>query len=228
MVVRPMGSFASTSDYHYQTMRVNVDLLRVIQLGLTFADESGELAEGVPTWQFNFRFSLGEDIYAQDSIDLLGRAGIDFAEHRERGIDVEHFGELLLSSGLVLTDEVKWVSFHSGYDFGYLIKLLTALPLPADEQQFFALMRQYFPVLFDVKQLMTVNDGLRGGLQRLADDLALERVGPMHQAGSDSLLTCAAFFRLRKSFFGGRLDERRFAGVLYGLGGAAPQALAAS
>ena len=57
--------------------------------------------------------------------------------------------------------------------------------------------------------------------------LALERVGPMHQAGSDSLLTCAAFFRLRKSFFGGRLDERRFAGVLYGLGGA-PQALAAS
>jgi hypothetical protein len=65
-------------------------------------------------------------------------------------------------------------------------------------------------------------------LSREQHDLALERVGPMHQAGSDSLLTCAAFFRLRKSFFGGRLDERRFAGVLYGLGGAAPQALAAS
>ena len=226
VVVRPMGSFASTADYHYQTMRVNVDLLRVIQLGLTFADENGELAEGVPTWQFNFRFSLGEDIYAQDSIELLARAGIDFAEHRERGIDVEHFGELLLSSGLVLTDEVKWVSFHSGYDFGYLLKLLTALPLPADEAQFFALMRQYFPVLFDVKQLMTVSDALRGGLQRLADDLALERVGPMHQAGSDSLLTCAAFFRLRKSFFGGRLDERRYNGVLFGLGGQPQQLLA--
>jgi CCR4-NOT transcription complex subunit 7/8 len=223
VVVRPMGSFASPADYHYQTLRVNVDLLRVIQLGLTFADENGELAEGVPTWQFNFRFSLGEDIYAQDSIELLARAGIDFGEHRERGIDVEHFGELLLSSGLVLTDDVKWVSFHSGYDFGYLLKLLTALPLPADEQQFFALMRQYFPVSFDVRQLMTVNDSLRGGLQRLADDLALERAGPMHQAGSDSLLTCAAFFRLRARFFGGRLDERRYSGVLYGLGGL-PQA----
>ena len=196
-----MGSFSSASEYHYQTLRVNVDLLRVIQLGLTFADEHGELAEGCPTWQFNFRFSLGEDIFAQDSVDLLTRAGIDFAEHRERGIEVEAFGELLLSSGLVLTEDVKWLSFHSGYDVGYLLKLLTALPLPADEAAFTQLLRQYFPTIFDVRQLMTASDGLHGGLQRLADSLGLERAGPMHQAGSDSLLTSAAFFRLRKVLF---------------------------
>jgi len=69
-------------------------------------------------------------MYAQDSIELLTRSGIDFAAHEERGIEVEAFGELLMSSGLVLRDGVKWISFHSGYDFGYLLKLLTAAPLP--------------------------------------------------------------------------------------------------
>ena len=52
-------------------------------------------------------------MYAQDSIDLLSKSGIDFKKHDEQGIDVETFGELLISSGLVLLDNVKWVSFHS-------------------------------------------------------------------------------------------------------------------
>ena len=41
------------------------DLLKIIQLGITFADENGELAADCPTWQFNFRFNLLEDMYAQ-------------------------------------------------------------------------------------------------------------------------------------------------------------------
>lgn len=51
-------------------------------------------------------------MYAQDSIDLLQKSGLDFKKHEDYGIDVEHFGELLMSSGLVLMDEVKWISFH--------------------------------------------------------------------------------------------------------------------
>jgi CCR4-NOT transcription complex subunit 7/8 len=58
VVARPIGSFRGSSDYHYQTLRCNVDLLRVIQLGLTLADAQGELAPGVCTWQFNFKFSI--------------------------------------------------------------------------------------------------------------------------------------------------------------------------
>lgn len=38
--------------------RCNVDLLRIIQLGLTLCNAQGELYEGNCTWQFNFRFSL--------------------------------------------------------------------------------------------------------------------------------------------------------------------------
>lgn len=40
--------------------------------------------------------------------------------------------------------------------------------------------------------------------------------GPCHQAGSDSLLTCATFRKLKEGFFNGSTDK--YAGVLYGLG----------
>lgn len=46
-------------------------------------------------------------------------------QKQRHGIDVFRFGEVLMTSGLVLMDEVRWISFHSGYDFGYLLKLLT-------------------------------------------------------------------------------------------------------
>ena len=35
--------------------RCNVDLLKIIQLGLTFLDSRGNMPQGVTTWQFNFR-----------------------------------------------------------------------------------------------------------------------------------------------------------------------------
>ena len=50
----------------------------------------------------------------------------------------------------------------------------------------------------------------------------MPRVGPMHQAGSDSLLTSATFFKLRTVFFDGVLDDAKYSGVLYGLGSSPP------
>ncbi len=58
MVARPVGSFKNPLDFHYQTLKCNVDLLKIIQLGLTFFRPNGDRLEGVCTWQFNFRFSL--------------------------------------------------------------------------------------------------------------------------------------------------------------------------
>lgn len=195
-----------------------MDLLKIIQLGITFANERGEVAPDCCTWQFNFSFNLREDLYAQDSIDLLRRSGIDFDRHEREGIDVHRFGELLMTSGLVLTDDVRWLAFHAGYDFGYLLKVLTCAALPEDEDAFFELLHAFFPGIYDIKHTMTTTTLMVGGLNRLAADLEVERVGPMHQAGSDSLLTAATFFRLREKHFGGTLDEKRFIGVLYGLG----------
>jgi hypothetical protein len=53
-----------------------------------------------------------EDMYAQDSIDLLQNSGIQFKKHEEEGIDPLDFAELLMTSGIVLMDNIKWLSFH--------------------------------------------------------------------------------------------------------------------
>lgn len=53
------------------------------------------------------------DMYAPDSIELLKKSGIDFKRHEDDGINVETFGELMITSGMVLFKDVKWVSFHS-------------------------------------------------------------------------------------------------------------------
>uniref|UniRef100_A0A182QQ84 poly(A)-specific ribonuclease n=1 Tax=Anopheles farauti TaxID=69004 RepID=A0A182QQ84_9DIPT len=198
VVARPVGEFRSSADYQYQSLRCNVDLLRIIQLGLTFMDDDGRTPSGFSTWQFNFKFNLSEDMYAQDSIDLLLNSGIQFKKHEEDGIDPLDFAELLMTSGIVLMDNIRWLSFHSGYDFAYLLKLLTDQNLPAEEGDFFELLRIYFPTIYDVKYLMKSCKNLKGGLQEVADQLELRRVGPQHQAGSDSLLTGMAFFKMRE------------------------------
>ena len=59
---------------------------------------------------------------------------------------------------------------------------------------------------------------LKGGLQDVADDLGVKRIGIQHQAGSDSLLTCCTFFKLKKVYFEDRLDDSRYSGRLYGIG----------
>lgn len=45
----------------------------------------------------------------------------------------------------------------------------------------------------------------------------LKRSGTQHQAGSDSLLTLSAFFRLRDSFFKGKIDPK-YTNTVYGIG----------
>lgn len=122
-------------------------------------------------------FFSSDDMYAQDSIDLLTNSGINFAKHEQFGIDVEVFGEVLTSSGLVLLDDVKWISFHSGYDFGYLLKVLTCHTLPVEESDFFTLLKTYFPCIYDIKFLMKSCKTLKGGLQEVADDLKVRERG---------------------------------------------------
>lgn len=42
----------------------------------------------------------------------------------------------------------------SGYDFGYLVKLLTDTRLPEEEHDFFQILNLFFPAIYDVKYLM--------------------------------------------------------------------------
>ena len=79
-----------------------------------------------------------------------------------------------------------------------MLKMLTNHHLPQEESEFFELLRIYFPTIYDVKYLMKSCKNLKGVLQEVADQLELERIGPQHQAGSDSLLTGMAFFKMRE------------------------------
>ena len=62
---------------------------------------------------------------------------------------------------------------HSGYDFGYFVKLLTGESLPTSEELFFEKLRKWFPTVYDVKFMMRACKVLKGGLQDVADDLGV-------------------------------------------------------
>jgi len=159
-------------------------------------------------------------MYAPDSYELLRNAGLDFARHAEFGIRPNDFAELMVTSGLVLTEEVEWITYHSGYDFGYFLKILTGAPLPYNESDFHSLLSIWFPSIFDVKYIhKQVDKSSKGGLKDVAEQLQVSRIGEQHQAGSDSLLTSAIFFKMKQTFFQpGTFDESVFKGHIYGFG----------
>uniref|UniRef100_A0AC35GAV5 Poly(A)-specific ribonuclease n=1 Tax=Panagrolaimus sp. PS1159 TaxID=55785 RepID=A0AC35GAV5_9BILA len=224
VVGTPTGAYRSKEEFQYNQIRCNVNILKLIQVGFCLTNAKGELPPDGDIWQFNFKFSMDEDMYAMESIDLLKRSGIDFARHQNEGISVEAFGSLLTTSGLVVNDDVTWLTFHSCFDFGYLIRSIIGGKLPKTEEEFFKMHKILFPRSFDVKMVLkskivqTAN--LRGGLQDIANQLNVERIGAQHQAGSDSLLTAQTFFALREKYFNEHWDTKspKLQGLLYGLG----------
>ena len=131
-------------------------------------------------------------------------------------MQMERFAECLTSSGLILNEDITWISFHGAYDFAYLLKILTNLPLPDNETMFLEQIQTYFPFYYDVRYLVK-KDNFRGSLTKLAQGLEINRIGSQHQAGSDSIVTSEIFFRLKKI---NDFDEVFIKGknVLFGLG----------
>lgn len=53
---------------------------------------------------------------------------------------------------------------------------------------------------------------------QVANELDVPRIGPQHQAGSDSLLTGQTFFKMKEMFFEDDIDDSKYCGHLFGLG----------
>ncbi|XP_012572540.1 probable CCR4-associated factor 1 homolog 11 [Cicer arietinum] len=108
-------------------------------------------------------------------------------------IDSARFGEMLIMSGLVFNKSVVWVTFHSAYDFGYLVKALTRQNLPDKLEDFLYVVRNFFgDNVYDIKHVVRFCNALYGGLERVASVLNVSRsrtIGEFHQTASDSLLT---------------------------------------
>lgn len=143
-IYTPFQSDNTNKDAGYRFIKANVDQLKQIQVGQTLSDENGETPSPVCTWQFNFKFNQGTDKYVADSINLQKDAGIDFKNLTEFGIDPLAFADQLTSSGLVLNDDIKWVTFHGSFDFAYLLKNLINSELPGTMDQFMDCLRQFF------------------------------------------------------------------------------------
>ncbi|KAI1720981.1 CAF1 family ribonuclease domain-containing protein [Ditylenchus destructor] len=224
IVFNPQGDFRNKEQFNYRLIYCNVNMLKVIQVGFTLVNSEGRLPPNNDIWQFNLHFDLQEDAYAADSIELLQIAGIDFAKHKKEGISMAAFGELLTSSGLIVDERINWITFHSCFDFGYLMKCILLVNLPDDENEFFRIHNALFPTGFDIKMMLKqpgpLAANLNGSLQDVANQLQVPRIGEQHQAGSDSLLTAMTFFRLKERFFGDCWDKvfRDVKGRMFGLG----------
>jgi CCR4-NOT transcription complex subunit 7/8 len=145
-------------------------------------------------------------------------AGIDFKLFFERGIEIDYFGENFTTSGLVLNDKIKWVTFHGSYDFAYLLRVLSNQYLPDDEVPFNELLSLYFPNFYDVRHLIRNATWLKGSLSRISNDLDIRRIGSTHQAGSDSLVTSKVFFKMAQHFnehINLELDRNKLFGFVY-------------
>lgn len=207
----------NSKETYYRSVKNNVDKLKLIQLGISLSDAEGNMPSDVSSWQFNLKFDLSKDLYSQESIALLTNSGINFDTMNSKGIPVELFGEYMISSGLILNEDIQWITFHGIYDFGYFLKSITNLPLPESEQNFFDQLKIYFPNFYDIRYLVRFHDNFRCSLTRLGQELSLTRIGTTHQAGSDSLLTLEIFLALIKEY----LDNNLWKGdlnILYGLG----------
>lgn len=191
IVACPMGPFNDYVEYNYQVLKCNVDLTKVIQIGLTFSDAKGNRPKGISTWRFNFTFDADSDFHTQESIDgLRNTRGFDLAKHQTQGIDIAQFGELVMTSGLVLNDEIRWITFcgssdfserpqeadSSGnpgeppwvtfcgmYNFGFFLLLVTAQPLPDEVNGFRESLDLFFPSRCDVGKHLNRLPALNGG-----------------------------------------------------------------
>ncbi|CAE8695381.1 unnamed protein product, partial [Polarella glacialis] len=182
---------AAHLDLRYWALRENCDLLNPIQLGLAVADKDGL---GLGVWTFNLWFDLTTDLHTGESVSFLTAAGVDFPRHAIEGIDPSVLAWKLGASPLLgsHSNSPEWVTFAGWYDWGYLVKLLTGRPMPADLASYEKILSWFCPKKHELRDSLP-----RGSLDSLLATYSLPRCGSAHTAGSDAVGTLELFFHVR-------------------------------
>ena len=156
-LARPIGTFRSKEDYHFQTMRSNVDILNPVQLGLSLSDINGNKTDNEPsTWQFNFEFDASKETISGEALELLSKCGINVESHRTNGVDKLEFARLIMDSGLVMDENVTWITFHAAYDLGFLVKMLSNDIMPTNREEFGWWVQKFLPSTYDLNLLYKI------------------------------------------------------------------------
>ena len=88
--------------------------------------------------------------------------------------------------------------------------------MPGKAEDFYTSIHVFFRKIYDLKEIVKDHNNLRGGgLNGLARSVGCERIGPKHQAGSDSLLTLNTYYQLRKILGSGPFEQH--ANIIYGI-----------
>ncbi|XP_031483757.1 probable CCR4-associated factor 1 homolog 9 [Nymphaea colorata] len=215
------SSRGATPDELYGDVKLNVDSLKLIQVGLAFFDGFGMLPCSKPfcgvVWQFNLSdFDPSGDCHSPSAVEFLKENGIDFTASRRQGIASMRLCEEFWAAGLLGNPRLAWLCFHGTYDFAYMLKLIEGgEPLPSTRREFMEKVNRLFCNIYDLKYMAKFYDELRHGklgLRRMAEILGVEEYlensreeeevkegegkHRYHQAGWDSLVTGMSFFQM--------------------------------
>ena len=67
---------------------------------------------------------------------MLKESGIDFEKLATDGCDHLNFAEFIISSGIILNEDIKWICFHGSYDFAYFLKMMMNIELSDVDTEF--------------------------------------------------------------------------------------------
>nr|VZI20672.1 unnamed protein product [Spirometra erinaceieuropaei] len=112
VVAKVFGEYTNSFEQAYHNIKVNIDMLRPIQIGFSFFGERGQSVDLVSTVQFNLKWNVDNETHAADSIQLLELCGIDFEKLKMNGVELQEFAEAFLASGLALNENITWIGFH--------------------------------------------------------------------------------------------------------------------
>ncbi|CAN6457348.1 unnamed protein product [Victoria cruziana] len=211
----PTGT-RQTLDENYAFFRQRSDAVRLLQIGLTFSDEGGNLPKDPATgerciWELNVKVAKSVEEIDDSFRQHLTEKGVDVDFNMKHAIhpDVLCIGFWCMDA--LMKERIRWVVFRAGAAFGPLLNIMReAEKLPERREDFLDVVKLYFPKFYEVRRMMAAC-GLSGTIQEVAKVLgvAVTEGQMFNQAGPDSLLTLQVFLGLRKRHFRQGIPEDR-------------------